>query len=193
MNQDTISPAAQIAAELSGDPSMADEVTRHERAIRFVSALVDCRISKSLTQKDVASRMGVSASTVSRLEDSLDADVRFGDFISYANSVGVNVSVLMEDSSIPLAARIKNCVLQISCCLDHLTKLAANSHGDQSIIDGINRFRGEVLYNFLLRYVKSGFEMPRISFPPDVDESSVQGSSSFSDSVHDSVSKMTLV
>ena len=167
MNQKHLTQIAQLAADLAGDPSMAESVVKHDRATRFVSALADRRVSSGLTQKDVASRMGVSVSTISRLEDSCDADVRLGDLISYANAVGINVSLLMEDSSLPVAARIKNCVLLVSDGLQHLAKLASQSQGDHDIIDGINRFRGEVLYNFLLRFVESGVVMPRISYAPE--------------------------
>ena len=167
MNQKHLTQIAQLAADLSGDASMAESVVKHDRATRFVSALADRRVSSGLTQKDIASRMGVSVSTISRLEDSCDADVRLGDLISYANAVGINVSLLMEDSSLPVAARIKNCVLLVSEGLQHLAQLASKSQGDRDIIDGINRFRGEVLYNFLLRFVESGVVMPRISFAPE--------------------------
>lgn len=172
MNQKHLTQIAQLAADLSGDASMAESVVKHDRATRFVSALADRRVSSGLTQKDIASRMGVSVSTISRLEDSCDADVRLGDLISYANAVGINVSLLMEDSSLPVAARIKNCVLLVSEGLQHLAQLASKSQGDRDIIDGINRFRGEVLYNFLLRFVESGVVMPRISYAPEESDDS---------------------
>ncbi len=101
MNNTHLTQIAQVAAGLSCDASMAECVVKHERATRFVSALADRRARSGLTQKDIAARMGVSVSTISRLEDSCDADVRLGDLISYANAVGINISLLMKDSPLP--------------------------------------------------------------------------------------------
>lgn len=160
MNKENKSNVSELAAELSGDASMPDRMVAHEKATRMVTLLADCRVRKGMTQKKVAERMGVSVSTVSRFEDSQDADIRMGELVAYAEAVGVNLSLIMEDSDIPTAARIKNCVMRISNDLHHLSHLAANSQGDQGIIDGIHRFRGEVLFNFLLHYEQSGTAMP---------------------------------
>ena len=100
MNQNHLTKIAQLAADLSGDASIAEGVVKHDRATRFVSALADRRVRSGLTQKDIAARMNVSDSTISRLEDSCDADVRLGDLISYANAVGINVSLLMEEKTL---------------------------------------------------------------------------------------------
>lgn len=180
MNTKHPSNTAAIAAELTGIDSMPEQIAEHERATRLVSALSNTRVRKGLTQKAVAERMHVSVSTVSRFEDSRDSDVRFGDLVAYSAAVGVNLSVLMEDSGVPVAARIKNCVLLVSDGLRHLSRLAADSHGDRDMIDGINRFRGEVLYNFLVRYLETGDAMPRISFAPSSDDD-LEDDSSFPD------------
>ena len=99
--------------------------------------------------------MKVSESTVSRFEDSRDEDVRIGNLVKYADAVGMKLTLFMEDPSLPAAEQIKHCVFRISELLQQLTVLMKECHDDKAIFDGIMRFRGEVLFNFLTQHLKS--------------------------------------
>lgn len=160
----------EMTAELTGNPAMPGLVSDHARKTRIVNSLVEARIRKGMTQKAIAKGLGVSVSAVSRLEDMQDADVRLGDIVNYAGTMGVNVSILMEDAKLATTDRIKNCVVMIAHGLQHLTDLAKKSSDDQDIVDGIRKFRSEVLLNFLLRYNASGEGMPRFDFNSGADE-----------------------
>ena len=113
-------------------------------------------VRKKLTQKDIADRMGVSVSTVSRFEDTPDDELKLGDMKAYMAALGMNMSMLICEEKVPSAARIKHCVFEIQRLLTRLTEYAKNSHGDQELCDAISKFQGEVLFNFLMKYVESG-------------------------------------
>ena len=161
-NTDKKADAAKLAAKLAGDATMEQEVARHRQATQLATALEDFRVRKGLRQKDIAARMGVSNSTVSRIEDSHDADLRLGDLTNYAAALGLNLSFFFEEPNLPAAEQIKHCVFKISELLEHLTKLAKVCNDDQVIVDGIMRFRGEVLFNFLEHYVQSDLDYPHV-------------------------------
>ena len=161
-NTDKKAAAAKLAAKLAGDATMEQEVARHRQATQLATALEDFRVRKGLRQKDIAARMGVSNSTVSRIEDSCDADLRLGDLTNYAAALGLNLSIFFEEPNLPAAEQIKHCVFKISELLEHLTELAKKCDDDQAIVDGIMRFRGEVLFNFLERHVQSDLDYPYV-------------------------------
>ena len=144
-----------MAAELLGNVAAGEAVQREANATAIVSALEDIRVRKGLRQKDVAERMQVSESTVSRFEDSRDEDVRVGDLVKYADAIGMKLTLFMEDPSLPAAEQIKHCVFVISDLLQRLADLSKEHHDDSAIVDGIARFRGEVLFNFFAEYLKS--------------------------------------
>ena len=167
-NTDKKTDAAKLAAKLAGDATIEQEVARHRQVTQLTTALEDFRVRKGLRQKDIAEKMGVSNSTVSRIEDSCDADLRLGDLTNYAAALGLNLSIFFEEPNLPAAEQIKHCVFKISELLEHLTELAKECDDDQAIVDGIMRFRGEVLFNFMERYVQSELDCPYVvtSQPP---------------------------
>jgi transcriptional regulator with XRE-family HTH domain len=146
----------KLAVELTGDESILQDVERHEKATRIVSLLENERVRQKLTQKEIAQRMGVSESTISRFEDTPDEDLRLGDVKSYMRALGMSMSMLICEEALPSAARIKHYVIEIQRLLTKLTEYAKNSHGDQELCDAISKFQGEVLFNFLIKYVQSG-------------------------------------
>lgn len=151
---------AQMLADLCGDETLSSAIEKDVRETQLITILMDARARKGLRQKDIAERMGVSVSTVSRMEDSCDADLRFGDILKYMKAIGLKMSMLMDDATDTTTLRIKNCVFMIEDLLRHLTSLARTCDDDPSIVEGISRFRGEVLYNFLMKYKATGEGFP---------------------------------
>lgn len=166
--QEMTNSAAQLAARLADDPSIEREVELHRQETRLVSMLVEQRIHRGLRQKDIAAKMGVSESTVSRLEDSRDGDLRLSDILAYASALGLDLSLFLENPRLPAAEQIKHCVFRISDLLEKLTALARECQDDPAIFDGIKRFQGEVLFNFLLGHAKNSIGSPvKINYPPE--------------------------
>ena len=68
-------------------------------ASRMIDAPVLERVRQNLSQKDVAQKMGVSVSTISRMEDSADVDLRIGDLMRYASILGFKISLMVDNTA----------------------------------------------------------------------------------------------
>lgn len=160
MEKHYMSTASSVMAELCGNDMIVKDVEENISKTKFVSALEGIRVRKGMTQKDVAAKMGISVSKVSRFEASADDDLRIGDVKAYMQAIETDVSVALFDKSMPATNQIKHYVFEIERLLRHLTTIAKECGDDSSIVDGISRFRGEVLYNFIIKYVLSGKDFP---------------------------------
>ncbi len=160
MNAEKKSTASSVMAELCGDEAIVKAVEANLARTRLVTIMTAARVRKNMTQKEVADKIGTSVSKVSRLEASDDDDLKLGDVKSYLCALGLETSIAVFDKSLPTASRIKHCVFEIERLLNHLTSLARGCEDDKEIVDGIARFRGEVLFNFLIKYMSSGKDFP---------------------------------
>ena len=163
MGKNYMSTASSVMAELCGNDMIVKDVEENISKTKFVSALEEIRVRKGMTQKDVAVKMGISVSKVSRFEASADDDLRIGDVKAYLQAIETDVSVALFDKSMPATNQIKHYVFEIERLLRHLTTIAKECGDDSSIVDGISRFRGEVLYNFIIKYVLSGKDFPAMA------------------------------
>ena len=170
MEKHYMNTASSVIAELCGNDAIVNDVEENISKTKFVSSLEEIRVRKGMTQKDVATKMGISVSKVSRFEASADDDLRIGDVKAYLQAIETDVSVALFDKSMPATNQIKHYVFEIERLLRHLTSIAKECGDDSSIVDGISRFRGEVLYNFIIKYVLSGKD-----FPGMADEESPSG------------------
>ena len=156
MNKEKVNTAAKMAARILHDPNAETRINNDLARSQLIDWLVMERCKHNLSQTDVAKRMGVSVSKISRLEDACDDDLRLGDLKDYASAIDVKMSMFFSDEKLPIADRVKHCVFRVSEMLQHLTELAAESLEDKSLHDEIVRFQGEVLFNFLRQYAQSG-------------------------------------
>ncbi len=163
MEEKKYTSAARMAAELLDDPTVEKEIAEHLARRQMMNCLVAERAKANLTLTEVAKRMGVSVSKVSRLEGLEDNDVSLGDLRAYSKAINVTMSLLFTNDKVPVADRIKHCVFRIEDMLNHLTALAQSCVDDRTIVDGITRFRAEVLYNFLVKFKATGENLPVFS------------------------------
>ena len=62
---------------------------------------------------------------------------------------------MADDTELPAASRIKQCVFRIHDLMESLVDLAKEVDDDTDITDKIHQFYGEVLLNFLSRFEDS--------------------------------------
>ena len=147
--------SAALAAELADDPTIAPEVESLIRRSQLVRTLTGLRLSKKLTQKQIADSMKCDQSRVSRIENGYDEDVTFGEIVAYAQAAGCTTNLLFDNATAPAATRIKQHVLAIHSQLESLAKLAEKEGSEEVFIKKINEFMGEVLLNFMIRFDSS--------------------------------------
>ena len=118
----------------------------HRRATATISQLVLNRVKQKLTQREVARRMGVSPSKVSRMEDSVDADLSYDDIQRYSDALGLRSSVVFEMKDEP--RDVASFVYSIGAQLEQLRGLLPSSSefGEQ-----LTKVYGNVLFPLIVR------------------------------------------
>ena len=149
-----------LAASLTGDPEAVQRVAEHQTKTHFVRTLIDMRVAKKLSQRELAERMCVSASKVCRMEASSDESLNLGDVFLYLRALGMTMSVMFDDPALPAADRIKHHVFAVHDQLERLWELACQVGGDDEIPEKIKQFYGEVLFNFLVGLGDSYSKLP---------------------------------
>jgi transcriptional regulator with XRE-family HTH domain len=147
--------AGDAAAFLCGDELIKNLVEKEIGQSWIVNKLLQIRINKELTQKELSSRMGCDPSKISRMEAGNDLQLKIGDIAQYASALGVQINLVFEDTTLPVAEQIKCSVFSIHEKLEQLVGLAKQVDGDEAIINSINSFYKEVLFNFLVRFKDS--------------------------------------
>jgi len=147
-----LSKVANIAAELVGDDSFGEQVQDLIDKTTIIKTLIGFRLKRELTQKQIAEKIGVTPSYVSKLESGLDEDMKLSEIIKYCEACAIGVAMSFDDEQIPIGRRIKLLVYQIHELLNDLVDLAKREQEDKELCLAIHRFTGEVLMNFLARY-----------------------------------------
>ena len=140
--------AAKVAAAM-GTPEIADELVKEHQATGIADYLCTERNRQGLSQRDVAKRMGVSASKICRIEDSYDRDLAYADIMAYAAALGVEPQLVFENPNASLAERSEGLVYRIADLLQKLRKLVPESGLRQ---DAIDDFSGRVLFPVLQQF-----------------------------------------
>ena len=157
----TLDNVAKLAAALAEDEGAAERVRAHAAGTQLISTLINLRNGKGLTQRKIAAKMGVNASKVCRMEAGTDEQLHWGDVLRYMRALGVNLSLLVDDPSLPAAERIKHHVLNAHALLEQLRILAEQMGEGEAITAKIKEFYGEVLFNFMLRFCGSYMRLPQ--------------------------------
>lgn len=170
----TFDNVADAAAELAGDPKVKTRVRGEIHRNQLVTLLIQMRVEQGLTQEKVAESMGCNASKVSRLESGNDHQLKWVDILGYVEAVGAQMSICFDNESLSHAARIKQCVFKIGEDLNRLSALASECKDDEKMVEGINRFYREVLFNFLARYREGADKLAAFTVPPKPREIALQ-------------------
>jgi len=140
------------AAYLAGDEKIKQQVDEEICCSQLVNTLLQLRIEKGISQKELAKRIGCDPSKISRLEAGNDLQLKMGDVRLYLSALDVTMNLVFEDTSLPVAEQIKQHVFLIHEKLEQLVKLEMQVDGDEIIINKIHVFCSEVLFNFLSRF-----------------------------------------
>ena len=146
---------ADAAAFLAGDDAVKNLVEEEIDRSQIVNSLLRLRLRKGISQKDLSKRMVCDSSKISRMEAGNDLQLKVCDIKQYASALGVDVNIIFEDKTLPVAEQIKSHVYSIHEQLAQLVGIAKQVDGDELIIGKINAFYGEVLLNFMLRFSDS--------------------------------------
>jgi len=161
MNENrTYTNVMQMVRETSDDESFAHALEKRVLSRRVVKDLMALRATHGLSQKDIAEKLGCTQSRISKLESTIDNDLRLGDLAQYANAVGLRVSISLEPMKRTPVDRVQASALRIKHELDQLAKLSENN---QRIATGVAAFFGETFFNLVKMLQDSVQKLPRRS------------------------------
>lgn len=152
-----------FACKIAGDSEVLSGIQEHQHSTSITWALVCMRNEQKLSQRELAKKMGVSASKVCRMEASADADLNLGDIILYTKALNINVSMLFDNPMLPAADRIKHHVFAVHDLLEKLRAIAKDCDVGDEIPVKIKQFYGEVLFNFLRGFHNNFIQLPGYS------------------------------
>jgi len=150
----------RMAVELTGDQGAVAGIRKHLLDTQLVWTLIQMRNASRMNQKQLAQKMGVSTSKVSRMEAVADDDLSFGDIRAYTKALGMDISIMFDSAGMPAAQRIKQHVLAIHDLLETLCEISKEVGGGDDISRKIKDFYGDVLFNLLLVFAKNYSSLP---------------------------------
>jgi transcriptional regulator with XRE-family HTH domain len=165
MEKQQFSSAAEAFASIVGDDVVKDAIQEETGKTQLLSTLVQMRMQKNVSQKRLAELMQCTPSKISRLELSTDAALKLSDIKEYVRALNIGMSIVFEDNDLPVADQIRQHVFTIHEKLESLVRIAKEVEGDMEIVSKINKFYGEVLFNFLSKFVSSHSKLRMVVEP----------------------------
>ncbi|UUO06160.1 helix-turn-helix domain-containing protein [Blastopirellula sp. J2-11] len=126
------------------EEEVRDETIESLNSRRIVSRLMSLRACAGLSQKDIAEQMECSQATISKLENSVDDDLKIGEIKRYAEIVGGEFSSNVLPNSLKPVDRVKCLAFGIKHQMEEMAQLA---HRDETIAEGVSKFFFEVFAN----------------------------------------------
>lgn len=135
--------------EMLRDTQAAPALTKGvENAIeerKLARTLFALRCRANVNQQTMAERMGCSQSKVSKIENSRDCDLSFGDIMDYSQALNLSVGISLYPNDMKVVDKVKECVFNARRHLDELVRLAGD---DEKLKAGAENFHFEALINF---------------------------------------------
>lgn len=139
---------AGLIDDVSGDKEFAKRLKKKLAERNIIVMLVGLRAAQGLSQQDIALKMGCTQSRVSKLENGTDDDLRIGDFNAYADTLGLELMILLGKKNQRRTAvdQVKHHAFSIRRLLRQMAKIAAN---DETIATGVKAFFREAALNLV--------------------------------------------
>jgi len=121
------------------------ELEALERKSIVTDTLVQIRKEANMTQAQLAEKMGVTQSAISKIESGSDESLKLAEIKAYSRATDSKI-VLQCGTPLTHVQHIKHHVIALKHHLKHLCEL---SKGDAEIEKGVNTFLSETIYNLL--------------------------------------------
>jgi hypothetical protein len=142
------------------DADSAAAFDAHVAARGLINSLVVLRGIKGVNQAELASRMKCSQPKVSKVEASADADLCFGDVVSYASALDMSMHIALTPANANGADHIR---FHLGCIKHELDQLVAIAGEDPTIGRGVETFAVQTTRNMLAVIEQSIDQLPHRS------------------------------
>jgi transcriptional regulator with XRE-family HTH domain len=168
MADKTYANVADLVREMGLDEEMIDAVDQALERQTLMRQLMAMRAARGLSQGDVAGAMGCSQSRVSKMENSEDDELRYGDLRAYARAVGCELESGVRPNDLAPADEASRLAFAVH---DRLSRMARLAQGDEAIAQSVAELFGEVLLNFSMIVGKAASAAtPRIAIRLEMQE-----------------------
>jgi len=132
----------EMLEDIGVDRDVIDTVEDVHRQ-KVSNALAKIRLSRGLTQKEMAELLKCTQGRISKLETGKDDDLRLRDLSDYAQAARVSLSVTIGPQN--CAEAIKHHLFTVKQHIDQLVTL--DNGKDLALSHGIQRFLDQILWN----------------------------------------------
>lgn len=140
-----ITSVSELMNEMGIDKDIAKKISENINNHSVSQKLSILRAKADLSQAEMAKKMGVSQSFISKLEVASNDQIKFGDFNKFVNALGYETTLTISRPQ-NIAQKIKNTYNQLSNLLNDLQQYAVD---DDAILQGIAGFEQEAARNML--------------------------------------------
>lgn len=126
-----------------GDKMMA-AVDENVEEFSMSDRLAKLRIRNGITQAELAEKLDLTQSCISKIENTANEDLRLNAFMTYMEGCGFEVDLCLVPKDLPGASRVKMHAFAMGRELEELANLGER---DEEIADTIRGFNNDVLFN----------------------------------------------
>ena len=138
-----INSVSDLLKDLGFDDDIRNSINKKIEDHSLGKGLTILRTKADLSQEEMAKKMGVSQSRISRLEYASNDQIKLGDLNKYVAALGYETTLVISKPQ-NIAQKIKNAYNQLSALLTELQKYAVE---DEAILQGIAKFELEATHN----------------------------------------------
>jgi transcriptional regulator with XRE-family HTH domain len=135
---------SELLTDVSEDKEFNKSVEKEIEARQIAKTLFAMRCKAGKNQAQVAEAMGYTQGKVSKMENSLDADISIGDLVKYCSAVNMRLEVGFFDHRLRMVDMVKYHFFRLKGLLD---KMIDMSKGDDAMEGGAERFTREAFLN----------------------------------------------
>lgn len=146
----------ELLKETGSDPETSERVAKMERESRLVGVLISLRQQANLTQQQMAKKLNVTQSAISKLESSKDEELTLENLRKYSEATGQRLIVNIGKPLNHVEA-VKYHAFGIK---DQLGALARMARQDGELEQSIQAFFGEAFFNILEILARCQDQMP---------------------------------
>src|SRR5260370_38835677 len=113
-----------MVRDLSTDPEFSESLAKSLSERNIIDMLMALRLSRGLSQKDIADTMKCTQRRISKLENGNDDDLRIGDLHAYAAALSLEMAIFLckKDRSMAEEAKYHSFAMRRILC--RMAKLA---------------------------------------------------------------------
>lgn len=157
MSTQSFNSVSEMMEGVTDDTQFREAVKKRIRSRQIVKTLVAMRVSKGVSQLEVAKELGSSQSRVSKLEAGEDENLTFKELRAYLKALNQEVELVFAPRGLTLYERVKYYAFKMRDSIVEMVRLAKN---DDQIVQGVAHAHVEILLNVARMLRQTSQQLP---------------------------------